>query len=202
MLFIGPRIRYNRGWSERDAAWLRHARSILDGTCLRSSKLGAYLLCSGHERLELCECEVAREPREPAVRIDPQPLRRHALEHLPDSPSHQIGALDVEVLEVEDARAQLFRAIELTPQLGLGHLAIRELEHELVGARARDRREERPIRSLAEAEPFQGPEADVPEPPLDDDAVEAPVVELDQPLRFHDEALIDVVDLEIAGAAG
>src|SRR5262249_33386228 len=173
MLFIGARVRYNRGWPDRDAAWLRHARSILDGTCVRSSKLGAYRWCSDHERLELGECEVAREPREPAIRVDPQPLRRHALEHLPDSPRHQIDALDVEVLEVEDARTQLLRTIELTPQLGLGHLAIGELEHELVGARARDRREERPIRALAEAEPFQGPEADVPEPPLHRDPVEA-----------------------------
>src|SRR4029434_9089674 len=60
----------------------------------------------------------------------------------------------------------------------------------------------RQTQSLAEAEALEGPEADVPEPPLDDDAVEAPVVELDQPLRLHDEALVDVVDLEIPRAAG
>src|SRR5262245_175601 len=157
---------------------------------------------AGHERLELGEREMAREPREPAVRVDPQPLGGHALEHLPDAPRHQLGALDVEVLEVEDPCAQLFRAIEFAPELGLGHLAIGELEHELVGARAADRREERPIGALAEAKTLERPEADVPEPPLDGDTVEAPVVELDQPLRLHDEALVDVVDLEIPRAAG
>ena len=42
----------------------------------------------------------------------------------------------------------------------------------------------------------------MPEPPLDRDAVEAAIVELDEPLRLHDEALVDVVELQIAGAAG
>ena len=49
---------------------------------------------------------MAREAREPAVRVDPQPLGRHALEHPSNSSRDQLGALDVEVLEIEHAGAQ------------------------------------------------------------------------------------------------
>ena len=103
---------------------------------LRSFKLGSHLLRPRDQRLELGEREMAGEPREPAVRIDPHALGRHALEHPADPPRDQLRALDVEVLEIEDAGAQLFRTVELAPPLDLGHLAIGELEHELVGGRA------------------------------------------------------------------
>ena len=42
----------------------------------------------------------------------------------------------------------------------------------------------------------------MPEAPLHRDAVEATVVELDQPLRLHEEALVDVVELEVLARRG
>src|SRR6266850_8616978 len=141
---------------------------------------------------------MARQPCQPAVWVDPQLLGLHALEESPDPPRDEIGALDVEVLEVEHAGAELFRAIELAPELRLGHLAVGELEDELVGAHRADRREQRPVRPLAVAESLQRAEADVPEPALDRDAIEAPIVELDEPLGLHEKALVDVVELEVA----
>src|SRR4029453_764598 len=157
---------------------------------LPKAELLANLTRARHERLQLREREMAWEPREPAVRIDPQLLGRHALEHAADPPGDQLWALDVEVLEIEHAGPQLLGAVELAPQTALGHFAVGELEHELVGRGVRDRRKQRPIGPLAVAEPPERSETDVPEAPLHRDALEAPVVELDQPLGLHQESLI------------
>src|SRR5262245_9597970 len=105
---------------------------------LPTAELCANYPGTGDEGLELREREVTWQPGQAAVGIDPQPIRRHALEHPANSPRDQIGALDVEILQIEHPGAELFRAVELPPELALGHLAIGELEHELVGGHAAD----------------------------------------------------------------
>src|SRR5215472_15719056 len=79
---------------------------------------------SGHERLQLRERQVAWQAGQAAVRIYPQAVGRDALEHPANSPRDQVGGLDVEVLEVEHAGAELLGAVELAPQAALGHLAV------------------------------------------------------------------------------
>src|SRR5262249_18327020 len=140
---------------------------------LPTAELLANYLGAGDQRLELGERKVPRQPREAAVRVDPQFLGLHALEDPANPARDQLGALDIEVLQIEDARAQLLAAVEFAPEVALGHLAIGELEDELIGRGARDHREQGPVCPLAEAEPFERPEADGPDATVHRHALEA-----------------------------
>src|SRR4030095_6818584 len=109
---IGAFARDHRGWPEIGASRLRTP-------VLSTAELFANSTRARDQRLKLREREVAREAREPAVRVDPQPLGRHALEYPSNSSRDQLGALDVEVLEIEHTGTELPGAVELAPQLAL-----------------------------------------------------------------------------------
>src|SRR5947207_7464180 len=95
----------------------------------------------GRERRELLVAHVARRPAEAAVGVERHLLHRAVLEHLADAPRDVLCRVLVEALHVDHARAQTASVAVLLPELGLAHLAARELQHELVGARPQHARE-------------------------------------------------------------
>ena len=63
------------------------------------------------------------------------------LEHLADAPRDVLRRVLVEALHVDHAGAETAPVAVLLPELGFAHLAARELQHELVGARLQHARE-------------------------------------------------------------
>ena len=106
---------------------------------------------------------------EPAVGDERQPLRRDARrEHRVDPLGDLVGRLEVVVLDVDDAGGDVPPAAAISPQeLDLGHLAVGELEDELVDVEAEHRVEDRavgparqrPAEVVAEAEVRAEPDA-------------------------------------------
>src|SRR5260370_30051 len=94
----------------------------------------------GHPR-ELLVAHVPRRPAEAAVGVDGEVLRRADLEHPADGGRNGLGRVLREALDVHDAGAELAPLAVPLPEIELGQLAARELQHELVGARFQDPRE-------------------------------------------------------------
>ncbi len=68
-----------------------------------ASQLCAHDLRAGHHRLELAERRFAREVFHSAVRRDDQPFCGHVLERGTDAVRHGFGALDLGIVEIDDA---------------------------------------------------------------------------------------------------
>ena len=90
-----------------------------------------------------------------------QLLDRHALEAEADALRNVLRRLDVVILHVHDADGQLLLARKLFPEFDLGHLAVGELQDELVDRALQDAREERLIASLPDRSPPEVAEAHV-----------------------------------------
>ena len=68
--------------------------------------------------------------RQPQSGIDDEPLGRHDFERLPDAIGDERRRLDVLILDVDDAQAQLERRLELLEQLQVLVAAPREFERD------------------------------------------------------------------------
>jgi hypothetical protein len=158
------------------------------------------------ERTELRGRRPARGLAEPTVGDQAESLRRYAgREDGVDPLGDLVGRLEVVVLDVDDTGCDIAtRRGDLAQQIDLGHLAVRELEHELVDAEAEHRVEDRPVRPSREWPAEVVPEAEVcPEPDTTDDRLDRGV---EQPREVGRRVRVDgrrrVVDLDVVRALG
>src|SRR4029079_12121511 len=124
------------------------------------------------ERTELRGRRPARGLAEPTVGDQAESLRRYGgREDGVDPLGDLVGGLEVVVLDVDDTGSDIAtRRGDLAQQIDLCHLAVRELEHELVDAEAEHRVEDRPVPPSREWPAEVVPEAEVgPEPDTTDD---------------------------------
>src|SRR5262245_22761390 len=128
-----PAARRRHGWPER----LAGAAQLLPGE-RRARGESAYLLVA----------YVARGPAEAAVGIHVELLGPADREDPTDAAGHIFWAFRVEALDVDHSGAQLPVLAVFLPDVELGELAARELEHELVGAGLEHAREVRPVRAV------------------------------------------------------
>src|SRR5262249_17609964 len=87
---------------------------------------------------DLLVAHVAWGPAEAAVGVHRELLRTADREDAADAARHLLRALRIEALHVHHARPQLAVLAELLPEIELGELPPRELQHELLGAALED----------------------------------------------------------------
>src|SRR5439155_6520813 len=97
---------------------------------------------------ELLVRHVARRPAEAAVWVDRELLGRADVEDPADTLRDVLRRVLGEALHIHHTRAELAPIAVGLPEVELGHLAARELQHELVGARFQDPGEVRLVRPL------------------------------------------------------
>src|SRR5260221_10186407 len=98
---------------------------------------------------------------EPAIRADPQLLRRNRFQRKADAIGYLDGRLRIVGFHVNHADRQLAIGGELSPETDLGHLPIRELEDKLIDLRLEQAREDAPVRAAGSGTAVEIPEADV-----------------------------------------
>src|SRR3989442_1778959 len=97
---------------------------------------------------ELLVAHVARRPAEAAVGVDRELLGRADGEDPADTLRDVLRCVLGEALHIDHTRAELAPIAVSLPEVELGHLAARELQHELVGPRFQDPGEVRLVRPL------------------------------------------------------
>src|SRR5262249_43569517 len=155
---------------------------------------------AGDEALQLLEGEPARKLEEAAVGRQPELLRRDVRQEQTDPLGDVLGALDVERLDVDDAGRELALVAVPAPELGLLHLAVADLEGELVAFRVEDGREHPAVVALAARPAAEVAEADV-QADLRRHVRDAGVEQVDPAgLRARDDRVGRLVDLYEVGA--
>ena len=163
----GVELADQAGAEHRDLVGLHRVAASCGGG--RRGAAAADEVAAGDERLELGGGEVAGGLAEAAVGDEGQALRRDAgREDRVDPRGDLLGGLDVAVLDVDHARRDVLAGVgDLVQEVDLAHLAVRELEDQLVDVEAEHRLQDRPVRPRRErpaeevAEAEMGAEPDV-----------------------------------------